>query len=737
MLQWLNSRSSQISEARCAASDTQAKPYRTDYVCEIKLTRVCLGLTVCLWLIATCELTAMLVDRIHSATVLHIMEQVLFILIVQGLMYGNFIYQLTRLGYLRRRLAHNPLSNREREKLYDGEAPTLTILVPSYKEEAVIVRRTLISAALQDYPHRRVVLLIDDPIQPENARDMKALNAMRGITSSLQDIFDLARAPFLKAEQEFNTRFDRGNVSARAETVLLAQLYNQAASWLDHFAQKQSLLDPEHQILTEKVLACSAACHRERARAMLDLGVAVPLPRIRREYRRLAALFSVEFASFERKAYVNLSHEPNKAMNLNSYIRLLGHSWQSVVRDAEKYLEEATVGVDSFHVPAADFLITLDADSLITPEYALVLINEMLRPGNERLAVAQTPYNTIPNPVTLLERIAGATTDIQYLIHQGFTWHQATYWVGANALLRTTALNDIKQTIKERGFDMPVYIQDRTVIEDTESSVDLIARGWRLSNYPERLAFSATPPDFGSLLIQRRRWANGGLIILPKLLRHVFVRPNLAKFREGFFRIHYLSSITFVNIGLIFLIGHSFESCIKGPWLALIAVPYFYLYARDLRYNKYRTRDLCAVYSLNLLLIPVNLGGVFKSLEQALTGSRIPFGRTPKILGRTGIPTAYCLAELFILLFFFVAFSVDIWHQRWTHAVFCLVSGALFNYGLIYLIGLNNLLSDLRAGMMLRVRREPFAKSGAISSHLEPDLAADALSVLPEKKYAA
>ena len=36
-------------------------------------------------------------------------------------------------------------------------------------------------------------------------------------------------------------------------------------------------------------------------------------------------------------------------------------------------------------------------------------------------------------------------------------------------------------------------------------------------NYPERLSYSATPPDFGSLVVQRRRWANGGLLILPKL----------------------------------------------------------------------------------------------------------------------------------------------------------------------------------------------------------------------------
>ena len=195
----------------------------------------------------------------------------------------------------------------------------------------------------------------------------------------------------------------------------------------------------------------AAHAHRERAHRLRSLGKNLSHARIDREYRRLAALFRVEFTSFERKRYVNLSHQSNKAMNLNSYIALLGRRWQEVSHSDGLHLEPALAGCSSIEVPDADFLITLDADSLLVPEYALVLMNEMLSPGNERLAVAQTPYNTIPNPPGLLERIAGATTDIQYLVHQGFTCFDATYWVGANALLRVAALHDIKEVVRERG----------------------------------------------------------------------------------------------------------------------------------------------------------------------------------------------------------------------------------------------------------------------------------------------
>src|SRR3989442_14260082 len=95
-------------------------------------------------------------------------------------------------------------------------------------------------------------------------------------------------------------------------------------------------------------------------------------------------------------------------------------------------------------------------------------------------------------------------------------------------MIRKDALEEIVEVRQERGFEVRVFIHDRTVIEDTESTVDLRQRGWQLYNYPERMAFSATPPDFGALLIQRRRWANGGFPFLPKLLPFPLTRGGAA-----------------------------------------------------------------------------------------------------------------------------------------------------------------------------------------------------------------
>ncbi len=407
---------------------------------------------------------------------------------------------------------------------------------------------------------------------------------------------------------------------------------------------------------------------------------------------------------FGRKRYENLSHEPNKAMNLNSYLALLGGRFNEIKRGAKWFLVPADQGPASLTVPAAEFVITLDADSILLPEYALRLVHKMCLPGNECLAVAQTPYSSIPAARGSLEYVAGATTDIQYFIHQGFTAFGATFWVGANALLRVAALNDIKTRDHERGYPIVRYIQDRTPIEDTESSIDLIERGWTLHNYPERLAYSATPSDFGALLIQRRRWANGGLIILPKFIRHLLRDPSWTKLTEAYFRCHYLGSIAAVNLALLLTMTFPFDDRVNSVWLPATALPYFLLYGRDLVRIGYRWRDLASVYALNFLLIPINLGGVFKSFEQTVTHKKTPFGRTPKVLNRTAAPVRYLLAEYGMLIWWSLGAIFDFAAHRWTHAAFAAFNTAFLGFAIYSYIGWSATLEDLRAAWRKRFR---------------------------------
>ena len=485
------------------------------------------------------ELSATLALQLQARALFDVISLLLLAVVLSGLIYGSVVYQLARLGYLQRRACHIPVDAEQIERCFDAEsAPALTILVPSYKEEADVVRHTLLSAALQDYPRRRVVLLIDDPPNPATAEDAARLARIRALPQELERRLRPQAARFAAEYRAFLKHWNTRGIDRRAEGLRLAHLYRDAASWFDTQAQNYPVADHAAALLIRLVFITSRDAHRRRADELERGAEAGDLDeaRILREYRRLNYLLRVELTSFERKRYVNLAHVANKAMNLNSYIALLGRGFREVERPDGLHLEPAAAGDASLHVPDADFLVTLDADSLIAPDYAARLIHPLQLPENARVAVTQTPYSAIPDAPGILERVADATTDIQYLLHQGFTAYHATFWVGANALLRVAALRDVATDGVERGFPIRKFIQDHTVIEDTESSVDFVAGGWRLHNYPERLAYSATPPDFGALLIQRRRWANGGLLILPKLLRYLtHARPSGIRLVEGFF----------------------------------------------------------------------------------------------------------------------------------------------------------------------------------------------------------
>lgn len=668
---------------------------------EIALTIAAFVFTSIAGIFLTVEYAGTLRGFASRGDIAGVLGQVLFIAIVALLTWGSIVYQLTRVAYYRRRLAHKPAPATVLERSFEDAAPSLTVLVPSYREEAHLVRRTLLSAALQDYPNRRVVLLIDDPANPTHDADARALRDMNSMLAQLHGQFAGMAAAFARECATFESRCAGGALEPSEEAGRISRLYEDAAKWLEEQAAQLAGATPGDALLRDEVLLVLAARHRTRARlmALRAQSGGGAQQQLQYEYRRLASLFRVEFASFQRKRYVNLAHEPNKAMNLNAFIGLMGGHFREVQRSDGLHLEPCAADAASWSAPDADYLITLDADSVIVPCYALRLIDYMRAPGNERVAVAQTPYSTIPAPAGTLEHIAGATTDIQYNIHQGFTAFDSTYWVGANALLRKRALEDIAEVGYERGFAVTRFIQDRTVIEDTESSIDLVNRGWGLYNYPERLAYSATPADFGALLIQRRRWANGGLIILPKLLRYLVRGPSRArKAMEGFFRCHYLVSIAAVNAGLLVMLAVPFEESLRSPWLPLSVLPYFLLYARDLTLIGYRYTDLLRVYALNTLLIPVNLGGVLKSLQQAVMSRKSAFVRTPKVAGRTSAPALYVLAECALLGWWLVIAASDFIAGHYAHMMFALTSTGFLAYAVHRYIGWRDGVTDVRSG---------------------------------------
>ena len=314
------------------------------------------------------------------------------------------------------------------------------------------------------------------------------------------------------------------------------------------------------------------------------------------------------------------------------------------------------------------------------------------------MAIAQTPYSAFPGSATRLERIAGATTDLQHIVHQGLTYYDATFWVGANAVIRKKALDQIAETSYIGDWEIKQYIKDRTVIEDTESTIDMGIHGWRLYNYPERLSYSATPPDFGSLCIQRRRWANGGLLILSKLHRQSRARArrraSRTRFGELFLRWNYMASISWSSASLLILLAFPFSATLISPLLGLVALPYFMAMASDLRYCGYKRLDVLRIYGFNLILLGVNLAGTLSSIVQGITASKAPFARTPKVKDRTVVPPFLLLAPYVLIgLAGFTLYRAYVHHLTENFA-YAALNVILACYAAKAFIGLRNSLVD-------------------------------------------
>lgn len=604
---------------------------------------------------------------------------ILYMLCGGVLIFSAVAHLLARLGFQLRLRSEVEAS---------GPAPGQTevgILVPSYREEPDVVHRTLLSAALQTHPRKWITLLLDDPPEPATAAHRDLLEAGRAAPDRIHAFL----APLAALAREAMEADDPKAALIRLHADCATHLAAQASGWPDG--------DHESRFFAAGVLRARAEAHANRRDALRgpDLGAA----EAREEIARVAAAYSPVIRVFERKRYRNLCEAPNKAMNLNSYIGLLGKRFAETVKPDGLHLVPHP---GATRMPEAAFIVTLDADSILLPSYVETLVGIMEAPGRERLAVVQTPYAATPGAPGRLERIAGASTDVQRILHQGYTRFEGTFWVGANAVLRVAALQDIRQPFLERGHRLHRFIQDRTVIEDTESTIDLIRRGWSLWNHPEVLAYSATPPDFGALVIQRRRWACGGLLILPKALRALLGRDSRKRLPQAVIRLHYLGSLAWVPVAVIALAAFPFPDALDSWFLPLAALPYFIAYAWDLRFCGRSPLDLLQVYALNLLLVPVHLSGAVASVIQAITGRPVPFQRTPKVEGRTAAPwTMLAAIWLAPLLLAFVSLT-DFLAGEYVRAVLSSANALVIVAAAAAFIGARATLEDLR-GARIRI----------------------------------
>jgi cellulose synthase (UDP-forming) len=663
------------------------------------------------------------------------MEALCYVAVVTFLTFSALMYLVARQGALRRFKEHRRVPRGLLDAHFSDDHDALTVLVPSYAEEPDVVRLTLWSAALQEFPDLRVVLLLDDPPYPTDPGDLHRLEQTRALAGEITEALAKPHQRAQAAYDDARAALGEGQadpeyaVAPRPLVQRLAEEYAAAAEWLEHMGTAETVADHVTEFFVDQVLMGLASELRLTLVALQGMlsqpDAELSAQRLLELHRRLIWIFGARVENFERKRYASLAQDANKAMNINAYLGLMGARWRPVETAVGIELRRLAPGAapheGDLDIEGTAYVLTLDADSQLLRDYCLRLVYFLEQPENERVAIVQTPYSSFRGAPTRIERIAGATTDIQHILHQGMTSHDATFWVGANAVIRRHALEDIVQVETVGGHEIRTYIQDRTVIEDTESSVDIVAAGWRLVNYPERLSYSATPPDFGSLVVQRRRWANGGLLILPKFWQQRRSRRDAGRpvrLGELALRVNYMASISWASVGLLFLLFYPYDGRLLSPLVVGAALPYFIAMASDLRLCGHRYLDVFRIYGFNLVLLPVNLAGVLKSVQQSFTGEKIPFARTPKVRNRTAAPAMYVVVPYLIVLYSVITAWRDYHHENWGNFAFAVFNAVLALGAIRAYIGIWNSLVDMGMGvvnwLMVPDRRTVVAAAPAV-----------------------
>ena len=214
-----------------------------------------------------------------------------YLVLITVLVAGSLTYLSARYGHARRVSTRRPASDSEIDAFRMTVVPSVTILVPSYKEDPALVSKTLLSAALQDYPRRSVVLLIDDPPAPATHEDARALDQMRELADALEGRLAAVHARVRSAAAAFEQRADTARLRLSGEARELAALYQEVGEWFAEQASRHGIVDHTDRVFVEVTLLGESRRYQQKAADLLRSAESEAIDEnpLRCAYRRLAS----------------------------------------------------------------------------------------------------------------------------------------------------------------------------------------------------------------------------------------------------------------------------------------------------------------------------------------------------------------------------------------------------------------------------------------------------------------
>ena len=343
---------------------------------KLVLSRIAIFLTIFFWVLYILSIVLrQLIDNPQGYN--FTMEAFAYASVVTFLTLSALLYLISRLGAFERFSKHNRVPHSVLEKHFSKNKTAITVLVPSYNEEPQVVRKTLFSAAIQEFPNKHIVLLVDDNPYPTDQAVLERLNQTRNIAHEIEEVL---KVPYTRFKESYNKyiSLEKNKKSVSEITIAaLSENYKWGSQYLQKISEQEKIDDHVDVFFTEQVLN-ELAKDLNLVSEALDLSIieeaSLSKDRVDELYQRLLWIFGCKLDVFERKRYVSLSKEANKAMNLNSYIGLMGGTYSQ---------EETPEGIiltpvekeqkGDLKIPDTEFLLTLDADSILLKDYCMRL----------------------------------------------------------------------------------------------------------------------------------------------------------------------------------------------------------------------------------------------------------------------------------------------------------------------------------------------------------------------------
>lgn len=515
-----------------------------------------------------------------------------------------YIFHKTRLRFIAfSGMFYEALPSEERNLLFSPDCPESIILIPAYREEPELLRRSILCHALQKVGKKKVVLLLGNEFYTDDVRLQK----------NTELIYDncAALSAFMKHYSDELEKISQNTTATLSDVMMLTSVFSQRLEEMASDIEHSSIKFPTDSYVVNDVI-------RKMSVFFKTIGDEMPDSSTDTLVQYLKSFFNVEIEVFMRMKYANTEHEKTKAGNLTAYLPYVNYRYHEEYDETEKIWR--LVRDESEH--RFDYVGIFDCDTICRPEYLLRKICYLQRTGTEEIGLIQSPY-IVPVPEPSIASVASGIQSFWFLpISIGLSGYNSSFWLGFNSCWRYEALSKVPSFLSE------------TIIEDVEVSLQLIRQKYKIVTSPEQQCMTYSPKDLRGIQIQRTRWASGGLRILYSFVRDVIKRRyDLVNFAEFIMRSNYIINLNLLPVFI--LLQFLIRTPLHYNSVALIMInycAYLFLYFKITRqYSKYSPRELFDGMIIGIMMNFYYLRGLKTSVIRLLKPkSNLFFMSTPR-----------------------------------------------------------------------------------------------------------